>query len=109
MSIKKIAAPLTIAASLLLTSTAWADAGCKVPTQDGNTWTLQCSEDGRGDSDYICSYRITVKNTDGKSDTIEASGTVAKNAKDVVIWSAIEHGGSAIVSAEIDRGSCDPQ
>ncbi len=68
-----------------------------------------CSEDGKGDADYMCSYQITLKNADGKSDTVEASGVVAKNAKNVVIWSAIEHGGSAIVSAEIERGSCDEQ
>ena len=106
---KKTNTLLTLVATLLLTNVALAEVHCHGPHETGNTWRLVCSEDGKGDADYMCNYRITVKNADGESETVDANGTVGQNAQDVVIWSAIEHGGSDIVSAKIDGGSCDLQ
>ena len=106
---KKINTVLLLVPALLMTSSVYAEVSCHGPHKDGNTWSLVCSEDGKGDTDYMCNYSIAIKNADGQSDAVSASGTVGRNEKDVVIWSAIENGGSDIVSAKIDEGSCDPQ
>ena len=99
---------VAVLASMLYASSVLADAHCKGPILDGNTWNLVCSDDGKGDAEYQCNYQISVKNADGISDTVDASGSVAQGQEGIVIWSTIELQGSPVVSASIDSGSCTP-
>jgi hypothetical protein len=48
-----------------------------------------------------------VTNSDGVTDTVNASGSVAKGEQDKEIWSAIESKGSAITQATAE-GECEP-
>jgi hypothetical protein len=103
--IKRLGVLLGIVATALA-GAACADVQCFGPSQDGNTWNLACSASGEGDDDYQCDYFLSVTNSDGFTDQIEATGSVSKGDSGVLIWSAIQHDGSDIVSASIDSGSC---
>lgn len=104
---KKYAVVLTAAITAMWGSAVLAETSCSGPVKNGNTWNLVCSEEGDTDSSavYQCDFSVTVTNQSGQSDTLSASGTVAQGQSGVVIWSGIESGGSAIVSAAAD-GSC---
>jgi hypothetical protein len=101
---------LTAFITALWGSSVMAETSCIGPIQDGNTWSLICSDQGAGDADqdavYQCNYSLTVTNADGQTDTVNASGSVEQGQQDVVIWSGVESGGSAITSATVDSGSC---
>ncbi len=92
--------------SILFAVPALADVQCDGPSKQGNTWSLVCSEDGKGDADYACDYAIELTNSDGQTSTVSASGTVGQNQQGIVIWSGIEFSGSAITDASISSGSC---
>ena len=83
-----------------------AGAQCEGPIKEGNTWNLTCAADGSGDSEYQCSYFLSLTNAQGLSETIEASGSVGQGQSGVIIWSGIQSEGADIVSANAVSGSC---
>jgi len=98
---------LFVIASLVATG-AWADAQCQVD-RNGNTWNLVCAADGSGETDYECDYFVSLTNSQGLTDDVEATGTVGASQSGVIIWSAIQDGGADIVSADLQSGSCVQQ
>jgi hypothetical protein len=88
-----------------VSGTTWADAQCAVE-QEGNTWNMVCSDSGGGDSDLWCEYSVSINNEDGASDSLSVSGLINSGQSGVIIWSGIEHGGSAIQSVSVDSGNC---
>ena len=87
-------------------STALADASCGDPSQDGNTWNMVCADDGKGDDQYQCNYRLNVTNASGVSNQVNASGSVSQGQQGVIIWSGIQQDGSDIVSISVVSGEC---
>jgi invasion protein IalB len=87
-------------------SFASAGAQCEGPIEEGNTWNLTCAADGSGDSEYQCSYFLSLTNAQGLRETIEASGSVGQGQSGVIIWSGIQSEGADIVSANAVSGSC---
>jgi len=105
-TMKKLSVALITVLASVWGVSAWAETSCSGPSKNGNTWSLVCSEAGDIDTSavYQCDYSVTVTNKSGQSNTVSASGTVAQGQSGVVVWSGIESGGSAIVSAVADGG-----
>ena len=105
---KKIYVAVTMLVTTLWGASALASATCSGPMQDGNTWNLVCSDLSAPDTDTAavsqCSYSVSITNKNGQENTVSASGTVEQGQSGVVIWSAIQFGGSDIVSATADGG-----
>ncbi|MEZ5494550.1 MAG: hypothetical protein R3E61_08200 [Pseudomonadales bacterium] len=91
--------------SLFWMGSALADASCAV-RNDGNTWNLVCADDGQGDDEYQCSFQLSVTNADGEQDSVDASGSVAKGASEIIIWSGIDSNSSNITGVNVVGGEC---
>lgn len=85
---------------------AFAGAQCEGPQREGNTWNLNCSADGSGDSNYQCDYFFALTTADGMNYDVEASGSVAPGDSGIIIWSAIQYENADITSARLLRGTC---
>jgi hypothetical protein len=108
---KKATVILATVASVLWGSAALADASCRGPAKDGNTWNLICSADNSGDAqtEYQCDYILSVTNADGETTQMEATGSVGQGLSGVVLWSNVQSDGSDITSASVVSGSCVQQ
>ncbi len=92
--------------ALLWGSNAFAVVQCEGPQKEGNTWNLNCSADGTGDTDYQCDYFFALTTADGMNYEVEATGSVAPGDSGTIIWSAIQHENADITSATLIRGTC---
>jgi len=98
-----------VALALADAPSARAEAHCVGPIQDGDVWNLVCIADNshESDDDYECDYFLSVTDSAGMTMQPEATGAVSPGQNNAVIWSSAVLGDdAAIVSADIESGSC---